>query len=322
MRTGQLDWDKLRVFKAVADLGSMNAAASKLSESSPTISRKVDELERLLNARLFDRSTRGVLLTQAGRTALRHVNVMYDAAEAIYLEVSDHDRPIEGPISIATGDGLGPYWIAPRIPKFHLENSKVELQLDIVEHSPDIVAGEADIAITYRKPDRHDTIGRSLGTLHYMFFASREYINTYGEPRSLFEMHDHRCIFHQNYVEQIENWAPKSAELRQIIDFALLTNSGTAIVQSCANGGGVAVMPSYIALMDTRLVPLDLPEIAPIQFWLTYTERVRRLARGQLVLDWIRSLFDPQTVPWFRSGFIHPNRLDEDLSLLDSTPCL
>lgn len=312
MRVRQIDWDKLRVFRAVAELGSMSAAANSLCESAPTVSRKIDDLERSLNAILFSRSTRGVILTEAGRNAYRHACIMQDAAEAIYLEVSDHDHPVEGPISITSGDGIGPFWIAPRIPAFHREHSKVELKLKVVESTPDIVGGEADIAISYKQPERHDIVGRGLGTLHYMFFASRSYIDTYGEPSSLFDMSNHRVIFHENYVQQIENWAPKSAELRKIIDFALLTNSGTAISQTCANGGGVAVLPSYFAVVDPRLVPVNLPEVAPIRFWLTYTERVRRLKRGRIVLDWLRSIFDPQAVPWFKSGFVHPNKIDEE----------
>lgn len=311
MKLANVDWDKLRVFKAVADLGSITAAAAKLGETTPTTSRKIDKLERVLNTALFSRSTRGVTLTTAGKIALRHVNIMFDAAEAVYLEVSDHDHPLEGPVTIATGDGIGPYWIAPRLPSFHQHHPKVELSLRIVEHVPDIVGGEADICIRFSEPDRSELVGRTLGTLHYMFFAAQSYIDTYGQPSSLFELSNHRLIMHDHYVEQLENWAPKSAELKHILDYALRTNSGTAIVQTCANGGGIGIMPSYLAAIDPRLVPLNMPEVAPIKFWLTYTERVRRLNRGNVVLGWLRDIFNPSTSPWFRSAFIHPNRLDE-----------
>jgi len=319
MVVGRIDWDKLRVFKTVADLGSMSAAAGKLDESAPTVSRKIDDLERALRAVLLKRSTRGVEVTDAGRTALRHIGVMADAADAIYLEVSDHDKPIEGPISISTGDGLGPYWIAPRLTRFHMANPQIELQLMVAEQTADIVAGEADITICFERPKRTDLIVRQLGTLHYICFASREYLATYGEPSSLFEFDNHRCLIHQNYVQQVRNWAPKTAELTKLIDFALITNSGTALVQNCANGGGIAVMPSYLASVDPRLVPLNLPEIAPIQFWLAYSERVRRLSRGRAVIEWVRSIFDQETIPWFRSGFVHPNLLDEKPETLNRT---
>jgi hypothetical protein len=104
--------------------------------------------------------------------------------------------------------------------------------------------------------------------------------------------------------------------MKKLIDFALVTNSGTAIIEACANGGGIAVLPSYIHALDPRLVTLDLAELAPIQFWMTYTERVRRLPRGQAVIDWLRTIFDKKKHVWFRSAFIHPNRLNDDELLI------
>lgn len=318
MSSKRLDWDKLRVFKAVAEQRSMSAAAAKLKESPPTVGRKIDDLEYALNAKLLKRSTRGVELTDAGHTALRHIKTMSDAADAICWEVSDRDTPAEGPISISTGDGLGPYWLAPRLGAFHRANPKIELKLNISEQSANVLDGETDISICFERPKRSDLIVRRLGTLHYMCFASEDYLALYDQPTSIFQFNEHRLLIHQNYVEQIDSWAPKTAELRKILDFALITNSGTALVQNCASGGGIALMPSYLSSIEPRLVPLDLPEIAPIQFWLTYSDRVRRMPRGRLVIDWLQSIFDADTIPWFRSTFIHPNRLIENPSLMDS----
>jgi len=312
-----LDWDKLRVFLAVADHGSMSAAAKRMKESPPTVSRKMDELERSLNTVLLNRTTRGVDLSEAGKIVLRHVRVMSDAAEALIQEASDRDKPVEGPISLSTGDGLGPYWVAPKLSSFHMANPKVELQLTISNTPSDILGGEADIMLCVERPQRSDLITRPAGTLHYMFFASQDYLDTYGEPSSLFELYNHRCLFHEDYVAQIENWAPKSAELRKILDFALITNSATALLQNCAHGGGIAVLPSYASTVEPKLIPLDLPEVAPVQFWLIYSERVRRLQRGRAVIDWLRILFDTKKIPWFKSAFIHPNRLEEVPSFLE-----
>ncbi len=305
------DWDKLRVFYVVCELGSMSRAAARLGEKPSTVSRKIDELERSMNTQLLVRTTRGVTPTPAGQTALRHAAAMQAAADAFSLEVANHNQPVEGPISIATGDGLGPYWLAPRLPRFHLTNPKIELNLKIVDAVPDVVSGEADIAITFSEPKKHDVIARRLGVLHYMFFASQDYLDTYGHPGSMFEFYNHRILFHKAYVEQLEHWVPKTLELRRIVDFALVTNSGTAMLNVCAGGGGIAIMPSYMIYADPRLVALDLPEAAPIAFWLCYTERVRRLSRGQLLIDWIRASFDPATIPWFRDTFVHPNSLEE-----------
>ena len=309
-----LDWDKLKVFIVVAELGSMNAAATRLKETAPTVSRKIDELERTLNARLLYRSPRGVSLTEAGRKALRYAEIMSDAADGLRSDVLDHDLPAEGPVTLCAGDGLAAHWIAPHLPDFHLQNPKIELRLVTTDRPDnDLLDDKADIAIQFQEPGgRQDIVSKRLGILHYIFWASPDYIRTFGHPTSVFDLHEHRCIIHSGYVNQVERWAPKAKQFRDLIDFALVTNSGSVMLEVCANGGGIALMPTYVADLRKNLVPLNLPEVAPIRFWLTYPERARRLARAQIVIDWLRGLFNQRMNPWFKPNFVHPRTMESD----------
>ena len=77
----------------------------------------------------------------------------------------------------------------------------------------------------------------------------------------------------------------------------------------CEHDGGIAVLPSYVSLLDTNLVPLMLPPAAPIKFWVTYTERVRRNPAGMAALEWMMSIFNHVDYPHFGDTFIHPNYL-------------
>ncbi|MGB3626062.1 MAG: LysR family transcriptional regulator [Henriciella sp.] len=312
MTTIRFDWDKLRVFCAVAELGSMSAAAARVGESTPTVSRKIDDLEQSLNAQLFKRSTRGVELTEAGKKTYQYALAMSDAATAISNEISDTDNVPEGPVTLQCGDGLGAHWIGPRLPAFHLAHPKIQLTIKVTDELANLVDGEADIAIQYTRPRQNGLIAARLGVIHYMFYSSAAYLKTYGEPASLFDLAQHRVILNTNYKHQIERWMQKSDQFRKVLDVALLTNSGAVMREVCANGGGIAVFPSYAHLVDERLVPLALPEVAPIQFWLTYTERLRRLSEGRIVIDWLKSAFDPLESPWMREQFIHPNDIDPD----------
>lgn len=309
MPIDRLDWDNLRVFKVVSELGSMSAAAARLGESPPTISRKLDDLEKSLDLILLNRTTRGVTLTESGKRMLQQVMGMWDRASVIIEEAENKSTSnIQGRVSVATGDGIGPYWIAPHLVDLHANHPNLHLQLNIVEKPVDIPGGEADISVQFVEPRHAELISHKLGTVHYMSFASEKYLENREAPTSLFEYYRHRCILHQNYVHQIERWIPKMPDLRKTIDFALITNSGSAMVNACVEGSGIAILPSYMAKMDSRLVPLDLPEIAPLELWLCYTERVRRLPQGKIVLDWIRSLFDQEKYIWFREQFEHPGR--------------
>jgi DNA-binding transcriptional LysR family regulator len=316
MSIDRLDWDTLRVFRVVAELSSMSAAAARLGESPPTISRKIDDLETSLKAQVFLRSTRGVVLTEVGKQVLRHVHSMADAAESLRRETAPTGAAITGTITLCTGDGLGPYWIAPRLAQFHQENPKIQLRMNVVETPPDLHSEEADIYISFAEKRPKDVIAHRLGVQHYVGFASEEYLNKFGKPENIHEYHKHRCILHSAYVNQVERWAPRMSEMRKMVDFAFVTNSGTAIVESCGRGGGIGILPSFMSVLDPRLVALELPEMAPITFWITYTERVRRLPQGGLLINWIKSLFDLPEAVWFADEFVHPRDYAEKVSEL------
>lgn len=307
MSIDRLDWDTLRVFRVVAELSSMSAAAVRLGESPPTISRKIDDLEKSLGAQVFLRSTRGVELTDVGKQVIRHVHSMADAAETLRRETAATGALITGSITLRTGDGLGPYWIAPRLSQFHKANPKIQVRLMVGEAEPDLHGQEAAISISFSDTRPHDVIAHRLGTQHYVGFASADYLAEFGRPETVHDYHKHRCILHTSYVHQVERWAPRMSEMRRMVDFAFISNSGTAITETCAKGGGVAILPSFMSVLDPRLVPLDLPELAPVKFWINYTERVRRLPQGQAMIDWLRQLFALPEAIWFTDNFIHPS---------------
>lgn len=306
MSIDRLDWDTLRVFRVVAELSSMSAAAARLGESPPTISRKIDDLERSLETQVFLRSTRGVTLTEVGKQVLRYVNTMAESAEALRRETAPSGAAISGSITLCTGDGLGPYWIAPRLSQFHRDHPNVQIRMNVTNETPDVHADGNDIAISFSEHRQPDVIAHKLGVQHYVGFASKDYLAEFGRPENLHEYHKHRCILHSSYANQVERWAPRMSEYRRMVDFAFITNSGTAIVETCARDGGIGILPSYMSLLDKRLVPLELPELAPVRFWITYTERVRRLPQGKLLIDWIRKLFESPEAIWFSDEFVHP----------------
>ena len=308
-------WDHLRVFMTVVDVGSMTSAAARLGESPPTIARKIQELETVLNARLLKRSPRGVEPTEAGRIAMNQALRMAEAAEEVRTKASGQVEDIEGKITLMTGDGLGPYWIAPRLNDFNKRFSRVQLTMKVGSEPPDLLAGEADIAIQFNEPKHNEVIAHRLGTLHYIGFASAEYLSKNEMPTSVFEYYKHHCILYEGYVNQVERWAPRVSELRKMTEFAFITNSASAMIAACRSSGGIALLPTYLKEVYPDLVPLNAPEVAPIHFWLTYTERVRRLPVGQVVIDWIKSIFDHGAAPWFRSAYIHP---DEIASILQT----
>lgn len=311
MKKTSLDWDKLRVFGVVAELKSLTAAGKRLGESTPTVSRKIDELEKMLGCDLFSRTTKGVELTEAGREVQRRTRAMSDSASDIVNTVSDFDLEGSGSLRFSGQDGVASHWLARLLPLFQEERPGVDVDFQIADREADLAGGDADLSITFNEPRLRDILSIRLGVLHYMFFTTKEYLAGRTAPASLYDLIGHDVLMHDAYSYQIESWSSRAVDLKKAIRFKLTTNSGTVLREVCASGGGIAVMPSYVVELDSRLIALELPEVAPIQFWLTYTPRIQRLSRGRQFIDWTRKQFSSEKSPWFQDTFVHPNQFDK-----------
>jgi DNA-binding transcriptional LysR family regulator len=300
------DWSLLKVFVAVADTGSINAAAQQLGHSQAKVSRDIDLLERQIGQELFLRSARGMELTSAGQIVLPKARSMADAADALSSDVSELQGDAGGQVVIAAHDAMATYWLAPRLPEFHQSNPDIEIMLKVVQETPNLADGEADICLQYEPPNLRNVISRSIGHLHYMPFASRDYLDIHGVPESMYDAGKHRILLHSGYNKQVDAWQEKTPHWKAIVSNVLQSNSSTVILETCARGGGIAVMPSYMAETDRGVLPLPFKPMASIRFWLAYTERARNLRRCQPVLQWLRDCFNTDRYPWFREMFVPP----------------
>jgi len=300
------DWSLLKVFVAVADTGTINGAAQQLGFSPAKVSRDIDQLEAHIGQELFLRSTRGMELTSAGQVVLPKARSMADAAGAMASDVSELQGDAGGQVVIAAHDAMATYWLAPRLPEFHQSHPDIEIMLKVVQETPNLADGEADICLQYEPPTLRNVISRVIGHLHYMPFASRDYLDIYGMPESLFDAGKHRILLHSGYNKQMEVWNEKTPHWKAIVSNVLQSNSSTVILEACARGGGIAVMPSYMADAERGVIALPFKPMASIRFWLAYTERARNLRRCQPVLQWLRECFSADRYPWFREVFVPP----------------
>ena len=289
-----MDWDKLRIFHAVAEAGSFTHAAEKLNLSQSAISRQVSGLETDLKVPLFHRHARGLVMTEQGETLYATAHDVLLKLDSVQAKLMDSKETPEGKLKVTTTVGLGTGWLTTRIHEFLELYPDVHLDLILADRELDLVTREADCAIRLSQPKNPDLIQRKLFTVHLHVYASPGYIKKYGQPKSLDDLGDHRIISYgddaPNYLAEV-NWllyAGMPPHKRREAFFQV--NNLRALRRVCEEGSGIAVLPDYIVEDRHALVQL-LPEIEVPEFdtYFCYPEEMRSTAKLQVFRDFLIS---------------------------------
>lgn len=306
LRRNLFDWDDLQIFHAVATTGSMSAAATALGCQQSTISKRIRQLESRLGSRLIERRAGGVMLTPAGESALDYVVTMQRSAHQLEAQIAGRDRAMEGNVTLRGPDGLSTYWVARHVPEFQRINPAIDLKL-IGDRSAATGGNLASLAITFVPEKGMDTQAELLATLHYMPVASREFIETYGAPRSLSDVMNLRFATLEQYDRSLSLWGEKAEAADTLIKYSFRTDLSSVLFEVVRHGGGIAMAPTYLAaLYADELVVLDYDFHQDIRVWLKYMPGSQGIGRIKCVGDWIGDIFSRRTNPWFREEFCHP----------------
>jgi DNA-binding transcriptional LysR family regulator len=287
-----MDWDKLRVFHAVAEAGSFTHAGEALNLSQSAVSRQISALEESVSMPLFHRHARGLILTEQGellfRTA-REVFAKLAMAEGLISE--SKDRP-KGPLKITTTVAFGSVWLTPRIREFLDLYPEIQVSLVVDDSELDLSMREADVAIRMSPPRQPDLIQRHLVSVQVHVYASTEYVKKYGQPTHPEDLDEHRVIV---YGEDARppvpgvNWlmevASKPGHDRRPI---LSVNNTYGMLRAVMSGLGIAALPDFVANEHSDLVRV-LPEVAgpPNEAYFVYPEELRTSKRISVFRDFL-----------------------------------
>ena len=302
----RLDWNDLRTFLAVAESGSLNAAARLLGMTQPTISRRMEDLEYRLGARLFERSSRGVSLTVAGEYARDLATSMAKFGETIVRSVGGWDKSFAGRVRVSSPDGLATLILMPNVAAFQMANPEIDLAIDCGLWHESPLEGETDLTLTMTESGPPDVVSVPVATLHYALFASQDYLRLYGTPKSFADVAKHRWVRHPSHKEQMGTWHPKATAVAELAGQQLVSNSSAATLMGIKHGAGVGALPTCVVQSEPDLVMLDLEPTSHPVLYMRYRRSSEAQGRVQRVKDWIVSLFDPIDKPWFRDEFVHP----------------
>ncbi len=287
-----MDWDKLRVFHAAAEAGSFTHAGDALGLSQSAVSRQVSGLEADLQAPLFHRHARGLILTEQGEVLYRTVRDMVMKLEAARSRLSDTRERPRGELRVTTTVGIGTNWLTPRIGEFIELYPDIKVTLLLSDDELDLSMREADVAIRVREPVQPDLIRRRLFTMHFHAYASPIYLKRFGEPKTLDELDDHRILTYgvsaHSYLDAINSLHFAGRDAKEPRPSALKVNNISALRRAVENGVGIAILPDYLALADASLVRIlpqtDMPEL---ECFLVYAEELKNVARVRVFRDFL-----------------------------------
>ncbi len=285
-----MDWDKLRVFHAVAEAGSLTHAGEMLNLSQSAVSRQVRSLEEGLKATLFHRHTRGLILTEQGellRDATKRMEAELTAAEARLRDTSDEAG---GKLCVTMPVGFGTIWLAPRLEHLFAANPGLTMDLMLTEQVLDLAMREADVAIRMTPPAQADLVRRPLMEVQVRLYASPAYIARNGEPETLEDLKNHKILGYSPNTHQAA--AAARDWIRDTLDIArthtLTVNNYYGLLQAAEHDLGIAALPDYAVTGRTGIRPIA-PELKspPFTVYLVYPEELRHSKRVRVFRDFM-----------------------------------
>ncbi len=294
----QMDWDKLRVFHAVAEAGSFTHAGELLNLSQSAVSRQISGLEETLGAPLFHRHARGLILTEQGELlykTVRDVFAKLAMAQAMITEAKDKPK---GPLRITTTVAFGSLWLTPRIKNFIDLYPDIQVTILVDDEELDLTMREADVAIRVRPPRQPDLVQRHLVTLRSHCYASRDYLKAHGKPETPEDLDRHRLIVYGQDARPPFpdiNWlltaGAKSGAERQP---ALRVNNIYGLMLAIRSGLGMGSLPDYVAHdYSSQGYGSDLVRVIPSlsspasEAYFVYPEELRHSKRIAVLRDFL-----------------------------------
>ncbi|QBY00340.1 LysR family transcriptional regulator [Rhodophyticola sp. CCM32] len=284
-----MDWDKLRIFHAVADAGSLTHAGDTLHLSQSAVSRQIRALEENLNTTLFHRHARGLILTEQGELLFDATRSMSKRLDAASARIRDSEEEVFGELRVTTTIGFGSLWLAPRLPQLYAKYPHLRIDLMLEERLLDLPMREADVAIRMKEPSQADLIRRRLMTINMRLYASPRYLAANGTPETLADLGTHRLISQNTQSAQVSSGATLVRELmsHEIGGF-LTVNNYFGVLQGVIHDLGIGVLPDYLTEDFPDLIRV-LPEVESneVPVFLAYPEELRQSKRIEVFRDFV-----------------------------------
>lgn len=284
-----MNWDNAKLFIAVARTGQIAAASKILNISQATLSRRITALETSLNVKLLERRTFGCKLTEEGKAFYKTVERAETELLNAQSQIQKTHSKTSGVVRIGAPDGFGVGFLASKLPILLNEYPDLKIQLVPVPRSFSLSQREADIAIMVGRPEKGRLIIKKLTDYSLSLYASKDYIEKFGEPSRLTQLSDHRLIGYVDDLIYSESLVYTNEFLRNWRS-SLEVSSATGQVEAVKASAGIGILHDYLAVHDESLVRIFPSSSISRSYWLAYHESQKDLDRIKVVANFLTQI--------------------------------
>ncbi|MEM7365537.1 MAG: LysR family transcriptional regulator [Pseudomonadota bacterium] len=294
-----IDLNDMVIFARVAELQGISAAARALRMPKSKVSRRMAGLEEQLGVRLLERSTRAVHLTEIGDVFYRHCQRIVEEADNARDSVARMLESPRGHLRIGASVAIGQHLLAPRLKEFMSMYPEIEVEVQLENRRVDLIREGYDLVVRVGDLEDSALISRPLGTFQLFLVASGDYLDLSGAPAVPQDLNEHHCLV-MGDAQDFNQWTLVNAhgqqESVQVRDTTVL-NDLTMIRRVALDGGGIALLPSYLVESDlTTLSSLKrvLPEwtTPSFQLYALYPSRGGATLKVRACLDFLVQKFE------------------------------
>ncbi len=288
-----LDWSLLQAFTAVAETGSLSAAARTLGQSQPTLGRQVAKVEAALGTALFTRKPRGLALNEAGTALYPLALEMQDAARRLSLLAAGQSQSLKGTVRITASKVFAHYTLPPILAQIRTKDSYIQLELAPSDSTENLLFREADIAIRMYRPTQEDVIARKLGEVKTGLFAHESYLKQRGTPHGFADISQHDMVgLDRNPL--IINAMKTFGFSRTREDFPVRCDDQATYWELTKAGCGIGATQLRLGLETDGMVQVlpDLP-LENLPVWLVAAKALRQTPRIRRIYDLLAKAIKP-----------------------------
>jgi DNA-binding transcriptional LysR family regulator len=279
------DWSLVQAFLAVAETGSLSAAAREIGTSQPTLGRQIRTIEAQLGAELFHRQPRGFALTQTGAELVGPAQVMREAVRQITLTAAGQQARLDGTVRITASVATSVEHLPPIIARIRKLEPQIAIELVPSDDSRNLLYREADIAVRMYRPTQLDLVTQHIGDIPLGVFAAKSYIAERGMPQSFADLPVHEFVGYDSNTDIITGFKDAGVTVDRDF-FKVRCDDNIAYWELVRAGCGIGFAQADIGRNDPLIAEIDIGIPLPtLPVWLTAHEAMRQTPRIRRVWE-------------------------------------